>query len=361
MEFLNGGLRLEDVRGLWFRRGVEIAGNRLAPLIRDLDGELGTYRWELLPGLESYRAHNMHCFQDFSRSKSDDFSDVRSPYVAINTSLGCPFSCTYCCINAVFGKPGIRYWSIERVVGWIDELARRHHVRNIRLDDELFLLSSRRVEAFCDALIERGHDLNLWVYGRADTIDGTLLAKMRRAGITWICLGIESGNEAVRRDVNKNIAGDIKATVAAIRAAGIHVLGNYMFGLPEDTLETMQQTLDLALELNTEYANFYCVMAYPGSRLYDDALRQEGALPDGWEGYSQYGYTAQPLPSRHLSPAQILKFRDQAFVAYHTAPGYLEMIRKTFGERVVGHIAKMLAVPIRRSLLEKHDDFRGAL
>jgi len=162
IRYLKGKGGIGDMPGVWYKEAGEARQAAAPARLRNLDGELGEYAWDLLPGLDRYRAHNMHCFQDFERSRRDDFSDVRSPYAVVYTSLGCPYFCHYCCIHAVYGKPSIRYWSVERVVSWIDTLVQRHGVRNIRFDDELFILDPKRVERFCDMLIERSYDLNLW-------------------------------------------------------------------------------------------------------------------------------------------------------------------------------------------------------
>lgn len=352
VDYLKGKKAIKSVQGLWFKNNGSVYFTSPAAIIENLDEELSDYAWDLLPDLNSYRAHNMHCFRDFENSKTSDFSDVRSPYVAMNTSLGCPYSCHYCCINATFGKPGIRYWSLDKVSSWIDTLVNKYKLRNIRFDDELFILSPKRVERFCDLMIGRGYDLNIWAYGRVDTIKESLLEKLKKAGINWICLGIESGNEKVRNAVNKNIKKNIKDVVKMIQAHGIYVLGNYMFGLPEDDINTMKDTLRLAMDLNCEFANFYSVMAYPGSRLYEWASRHEGYLPKDWKGFSQLGYETQPLPTRYLSAKEVLRFRDEAFYKYHTNSIYLDMITARFGKKVRDHIEKMLNVKIRRKILE---------
>jgi len=349
IECLGGRKAIKDVKGLWYWSNGEVEFTSQAPVVADLDEQLDGYAWDLLPNLDRYRAHNMHCFQDFQKSQREDFSDVRSPYAAMNTSLGCPYSCHYCCINAIFGKPGIRYWSLEKVLSWIDVLVNKYRVRNIRFDDELFILSPKRVERFCDMLIERNYDCNLWVYGRVDTTKDFLLKKIKQAGINWICLGIESGNEKVRNDVNKSIRKDIKDVVRAIQAHDIYVLGNYMFGLPEDDLTTMQETLHLAMDLNCEFANFYTVMPFPGSALYDWAVEQ-GTVPDSWAAFSQHSYDTRPLPTRYLSPTEVLAFRDEAFNTYFSSDRYLKMIDAKFGSKVTRHLEKMLTIKIRRRL-----------
>lgn len=345
---LNGGADLRGIPGLAWLEDGRFVETPPAPPVRDLDAELGRDYWDLLPPPANYRAHNMHCFQDFSQSAREDFADVRSPYATIQTSLGCPFDCSYCCTNSLFGGPGIRYWSLDTVLAWIDRLTGDFGVRNIRLDDELFVLDENRVERFCDLVISRGYDLNFWAYGRVDTVRPRLLEKMKRAGFNWLCLGIESAVARVREGAGKRYRGDVRAVVGRIREAGISVLGNFMFGLPDDNLETMNQTLDLALELNCEFVNFYSVMAYPGSRLYGEALGHEGRLPDGWEGFSQHGPRARPLPTRYLSGREVLEFRDQAFQTYFSSPRYLALIERKFGNKVTKHIGRMLEIKLAR-------------
>jgi len=341
-------VQLKNIPGLWYRKNNDIQFTFPATIIEDLDSELSSYAWDLLPGLDKYRAHNMHCFQYFEESQVDSFSDVRSPYVALNTSLGCPFECSFCMINDLFGGRSIRYWSIDTVIKWIDELVNKYKIRNIRFDDELFILNPKRVEQMCDALIERGYGLNIWVYARVNTIKESLLSKMAQAGFSWICLGIESGSEKVRKGVNKGIDGDIRDVVRTIQKYGINVIGNYLFGLPDDDIETMQETLDLAVELNCEFANFYSTMAYPGSRLFN--VTDEGDLPETWNGFSQHSYEAQPLPTKYLSPKEVLQFRDRAFNEYFTNKRYLDMIEQKFGKKVKSYIQEMLQIKLERRL-----------
>src|SRR5205823_14817997 len=105
----------------------------------------------------------------------------------------------------------------------------------------------------------------------------------------------------------------------------------------------MQRTLDLALELNCEFANFYCAMAYPGSPLYEQAARAGWRLPDTWSGYSQHAVDTLPLPTRHLTAGEVLRFRDRAFETYFTHPSYLEMVRQKFGDETIAHVRQMTA------------------
>src|SRR5437879_9749776 len=166
----------------------------------------------------------------------------------------------------------------------------------------MFALKRRHVLGLCDRLIERGYGLNIWVYARVDTVKEDMLDRLKAAGFNWLALGIEAGSGRVRAEADKDFDQDeIYRTVERIRGAGMNVIGNYIFGLPEDDADTMQATLDLAVELNCAFANFYSAMAYPGSALYAQAIRQGTPLPRAWTGYSQHARDCLPLPTRYVT------------------------------------------------------------
>jgi radical SAM superfamily enzyme YgiQ (UPF0313 family) len=248
------------------------------------------------------------------------------------------------------GVNSYRFWSPQSVIAQIDTLVNRYGVRNLKIADEMFVLNRRHVQGLCDLILERGYDLNIWAYARVDSVRGEgTVEKLSLAGFNWLCFGIESASERVREDVRKGFdADDVHRTLEKVRAAGIHVIANYIFGLPEDDLETMQATLDLALELNCEFANFYCAMAYPGSQLYRVALQEGWPLPEQWSGYSQHAVDTLPLPTRYLSGAEVLRFRDHAFQVYFRNPAYLEMIGRKFGAETVRHVREMASHKLER-------------
>ena len=327
------------VPGLWYRDGAGIRSNPPAALISDLDTYLPVAAWDLLP-MDVYRAHNWHCFDDLEH---------RSPYGALYTSLGCPYNCVFCCINAPFGKPGIRYRSPRRVVDEITLLAEKYGVRNLKIVDELFILKEEHYMAIVEGIIARRLDLNIWAYARIDTVKTANLARMKQAGINWLALGIESANPDVRDGADKRMQPrDITSVVRSIQDTGIRVIGNFIFGLPDDTRKTMEETLQLAMDLNCEFINFYCAMAYPGSKLYDMALSEGWELPTAWHGYSQHGYDMLPLPTGSLTAAEVLQFRDEALHRYFANPAYLDMIGQKFGTRVRGHLVEMSSTRLKR-------------
>ncbi|MBI3262610.1 MAG: radical SAM protein, partial [Acidobacteria bacterium] len=327
---------LRSVPGLVHRQGGRVVVNPAAPLVTDLDRDMPGVAWDLLP-MTRYRAHNWHAFG----------YPTRTPYAAIYTTLGCPYHCSFCCIQAPFkgGEAALalsssvnsyRFWNPRQVVQEIDRLVAAYGVRHIKFADEMFVLNQRHVIGICDLLIERDYGLNIWAYARVDTVKDAMIDKLKRAGFNWLALGIEAASDRVLADVDKRYRrSEVFETIGKLKAAGINVIGNYIFGLPEDTAASMQETLDLALELNCEFGNFYSAMAYPGSPLYDTALQAGWRLPEKWSGYSQHSVDTLPLPTRHLSAGEVLAFRDHAFNVYFSHPPYLDLVRRKFGEATV--------------------------
>lgn len=345
-----GAAELRRVRGLLWWDGDEVVSNPAAPIVRNLADEMPGVAWDLLD-MKRYRAHNWHCFG----------RDSREPYAALYTTLGCPFTCTFCCIQAPF-KAGeaaagfdpslnsYRRFDPDHVLAQMTSLVQDHGIRNFKIADELFLLHRNHVAKICDGLAALRADLNLWAYARVDTCrDPELLARMRAGGVRWLAIGIESASEHVRADVDKGYRPEaIQKAIGLVRQAGIHVMGNYIFGLPEDDRATMRQTLDFAKELNTEFANFFSAMAYPGSQLYRDAIARGWPLPATWDGYSQHSRACLPLPTRHLSGPEVLGFRDAAFREYFDRPAYRAMARATFGPGVDAELDGMLGQSLAR-------------
>ena len=345
----SGDMDYRKVRGLWYRNGSGIHRSDAAPLVTDVERDMPAITWDLLP-MSRYRAHNWHCFGDLKRQ----------PYAALYTTLGCPYHCSFCCIQSPFKdgeaalgfKPSVnsyRYWSPQSIIAQLDTLVEVYGVRNIKIADEMFVLNPAHVRGICDLIIERGYDLNIWAYARVDTVKDDMVDKLKRAGFNWIAFGIEAASEQVRNGVQKGFGQDqVFKTISKVRAAGINVISNYIFGLPDDDMTSMQATLDLALELNSEFANFYSTMAYPGSPLYDLAVKSGWPLPAEWSGYSQHSIDTLPLPTKHLPASAVLRFRDHAFQAYFSDVNYLEMIRSKFGQPTVDHIREMSSHPLVR-------------
>lgn len=348
LEFKKGKKKLNQIPGLWYWDENEIKKNKSANMFEDLDHNLPGQAWNLLD-MTKYKAHNWHTFHDL---------DSRNLYASLQTSLGCPFKCTFCCINAPFERNTIRFWSPKHIMEQIKILVEEYNIYNIKIPDEMFVLNPKQIHELCDRISASGYGdkLNFWVYARIDTLnDNEMLKKMSKTGFKWLALGIESSSEHVRDGVVKGRFGnyDIENIVKKVRDMGFYVGANYIFGLPDDDIDSMKQTLDLSMRVNSEWANFYSAMAYPGSQLYPLAKKNKWLLPDdpggpGWIGYSQHNYETLPLKTDKIKASEVLEFRDNAFHTYFSGSNYLKMINNTFGDNTVSHIKKMSEYKILR-------------
>jgi radical SAM superfamily enzyme YgiQ (UPF0313 family) len=176
---------------------------------------------------------------------------------------------------------------------------------------------------------------------------------MKKAGVNWVAYGIEAADDKVRDAVDKGSSqAVIDRAIEMTRQAGINIVGNFIFGLPEDSHETMQKTFDMAKQYLFEYANFYAAMAYPGTELHEQAKKEGILLPKTWKGYGQYSEEALPMSTKYLTSAEVLRFRDNAFVEYTSDPAYLALVRQKFGDPAVDFINGLLKIKLRRKLLE---------
>ncbi len=280
---LETGTSLEGVRGLTWRdrdgglhRGAE-RGFR-----QDLES-LPRPAWHLL-SLSKYRA----------------FGDGAS----VITSRGCPHRCLFCVGRKMIGREG-RFRSPKAVVEEMEALCRLGF-RGIRVEDDLFTLRRERALAICQEIERRGLSLRWRAYSRVDTVDPELLGWMRRAGCERLLFGAESGSPQILRRVGKGITPEqTRRAVAMCQEAGIGVLASFVLGLPGETRETMDMTLEFARSLGVPYT-LNILTPYMGTAVRDRApeLGIE-ILSDDWRLYGQ-GRPVVATPSVrpwHLSRA----------------------------------------------------------
>ncbi|MFL2876002.1 MAG: B12-binding domain-containing radical SAM protein [Pelagibacterales bacterium MED-G43] len=357
VEDLNDDKSLRKIKGIGFRNEdnfIEINEAEIIVPKKLLDTDLPGIAWDLLPPLKMYRTAGWH-----SWSNNSD----KQPFAALYTSLGCPYTCSFCMINIINRTNNsenisskdsniFRWWTPEFIIKQFDYFAKQG-VKNIKIADELFVLNPNHFMKICDMIIERKYDFNIWAYSRIDTCKPQYLEKLKKAGVNWLGLGIENPSSIIRKEVHKDAFKNVKIIdiINSMRDAGIYVAANYIFGLPEETKESLEFTYNFAEETNTEMVNFYSAMAYPGSPLHLEARKNKIKLPTTYSGYSQHSYDTQNLPSQNLSAAEILSFRDKAWDKYHTNPKYLKLLENKFGMNSVNNLKKTTKIKLKRKLL----------
>ncbi len=357
---------LKNIKGIAYRDNEKIIQNKPEIVVPNerMDRDLPGYAWDLLPfeknPLDLYRSPMWHAEYD---------EEKRSPYAALHSSLGCQFKCSFCMINLInrnddedigvssnYNK--MRFWSPEFIIKEFEKLIKMG-VNTIRITDEMFLLNPKYYLPLCKKLAELNKDdkLRMWAYSRIDTVKNPeVLSIVRKAGIKWLCLGIESGDKKVRLEVAKGKFEDVdvRKIIKQVHKADIDVMANYMYGLPGDDKETIKKTYELSVELCTSGWNTYPAMALPGSLLYKQGIENGIEMPKSYSGYSFHAYDTICLPTEKLKSWEILKLRDDAFVNYHTNSAFLDRIKKRFGYKAVENILKMAKIKLTRKIVEEN-------
>ena len=355
------------VDGIAYKFGNKIFFSSASHIVSKdrMDLDMPGYAWDLLPyknkPFDLYRSPLWH---------ADYIEKFRSPYVAIQTSIGCQFKCSFCMINLINKNDvleegvannynGMRHWSVEFVKNEFEKIINMG-VSTIRITDEMFFLNKKYYRPIIQYLknINTDDKLRIWAYSRIDTVpDPETLKDIRAAGFRWICLGIESGDQKIRLEISKGKFQevDVRKVVHQIENAGINVLANYIYGLPGDDNDTIEKTYQLSVELNTLGWNTYAAMALPGSPLYKEAKENGMQLPKEYDEFSFHSYNCIPLSTDKMPAHEILRRRDNNFHRYFERPEFLDRLSKKFGLHAKENVKKMLQKKLKRKIIEVAD------
>ena len=257
--------RWEGVKGIAYRCGADIYCTPARELIADLD-TLPVPARSLLP-LGRYRALGMP--------------------VSLTTSRGCPFKCIFCIGRKMVGSR-VRYRSPGKVVDEMEYLSGLHF-HQINIADDLFTANKSHCLGVCDEIIKRRLKLTWTSFARVDTVSEEILTRMQAAGCSAVSFGVESGNPQILKTIKKGITREqVVAAVNMCRRAGITPFASFILGLPGETPQTIQETLDFGEELKELGLSFgfHLLAPFPGTEIRADRHRYGiKILTDDWSQY----------------------------------------------------------------------------
>jgi radical SAM superfamily enzyme YgiQ (UPF0313 family) len=240
------------------------------------------------------------------------------------TSRGCPYQCIYCS-KPITGHTW-RARSPEDVVAEWRYLVQEMGATEIGITDDVWNLKLGRAKEICRLLIaeELNHVPWITVHGmRADHTDAELFHLMKQAGCRRVGFGVESGNQAVLDAIKKKqTLVDVRRAFKEAKAAGLQTMGFFIFGLPADTEETMDDTIRFSLELDPDMANFMIAAPYPGTELWEIARRDGRLFSQNWTDYAIHDERARyELPS--LPPELVERKWHEANRRFYLRPRHL--------------------------------------
>ncbi len=300
---------VKRIGGLLYKENGNIIDTGPRPLVENLDH---------LP----FPARELTSYQHFYSLENKCFSTT------LITSRGCPYRCIFCIRSKLLSQ--FRPRSPKNV---IDEIK---HCMNLgfyefSIWDDTFTLDRQRVLDICNRIIEEKLVIKWSVMTRVDKVDQELIKKMKQAGCTRIRFGNESGSAEILKVLRKGIVPEqIREAFRITRAEGMSTVSFFMIGAPQETLQHIKKTLKLAKSLNASFTNFSIVTLYPGTELYELALKKGILKRDVWRDFARRPDPdfVLPLWEENFSRDQLIRLQARAYRSYYFRPLFL--IRKLF-------------------------------
>lgn len=306
VNFLNGQIKLENIKGISYIKHNTIHHNENRPLLNDLD-LLPFPAWHYFP-IDSY-------VSDFKKN------DRCLPVI---TSRGCPGHCIFC-YKGIFGNR-FRVRSPANIIEEIINLKQRYDIKEFAIIDDNFITITQRSIQVCKLLMSRHIDLpwSLPSGIRADMVTEELLKVLKQSGCYRVGFGVESGNDFILKSIKKNITKDqVRTAVRLAKDLGLEVNCFFMIGNLNETEETINDTIDFAIELDPDIAQFSVAVPLPGSEMYDILKKENRIVSSNWDDYNYFSSKNIIFEHSNLSIALLSKKLSQAYRKFYFRPKFI--------------------------------------
>ncbi|MBA7609979.1 Anaerobic magnesium-protoporphyrin IX monomethyl ester cyclase [subsurface metagenome] len=248
-------------------------------------------------------------------------SESSTPILA---GRGCPYNCIHCISNLIWQRR-YRTRSPKNVVDEIEQCVNKYNLTEFNFYDDSFTLLEDHVINICQEVRKRKLNISWLCMGRVDAISRNMIAEMRKAGCKRIAFGVESGSQEVLKLMRKNITLDqVSKAIKITKDEGIEVHASFMLGNIGETRETIEKTIKFAKELHLDNATFFITTPYPGTDLYNIALKKGYITQDTkWEDFAPLTKSLPPLVQDNLTHNELLKLQKKAFRNFYLRPRVL--------------------------------------
>lgn len=295
------GKPYSEILGLYYRDDLRAKFTGSRPFIEDLDR---------LP----FPARHL---VDNNIYRRPDNNQVQA---TIKVSRGCPFHCFFCLATPVSGAK-VRKRSPENIVEEIRECVNKYGIKNFLFWSDIFNIDKEWVMELCQKIIDSGLDITWSANTRADTADEEMAQKMYEAGCRLVSIGVESGSQEMLDKIGKKITlDDVRLTVKIFKKAGIKIYNYFVIGLPWEDEETVEDTIDFAIELDSDFISFYTATPLPGTRFYEYA--KENKLINSDTSFSS-AYFYPSVNTHHLSKDKVFELHKKAVKSFYLRPSYI--------------------------------------
>ncbi len=309
-----GGQNVGSIAGLVWRDGLD------RPIMnrpRVLDGDINRF---------PFPAHDLFKIDQYTNLQPlTDGLDPHARSFIIMTSRGCPYKCNFCS-KPVTGDTW-RMRSVDDVLAEWRWLVHDLKATEIGVTDDIWNMNLTRAKELCRRLIEEGLNTVPWVTVHGMKVNHTdleLFQLMKAAGCKRVGFGVESGDEYIlKKVIRKSQTLDmVREAFKNAKAAGLQTMGFFIFGMPEETAETMDRTIEFALELDPELANFMIAAPFPGTRMYDLLEKHGNIFSEDWHDFAIHDQKAR-FQIGDLDPQLVEEKWHEAYRRFYLRPNRL--------------------------------------
>jgi anaerobic magnesium-protoporphyrin IX monomethyl ester cyclase len=308
---LDLGLNWKRVQGIAYQEGNEIIVTSKREKIKDIDNipfVSRIYKKHLYPYLDRYF-----------------YGANRYPVITIVSGRGCPHQCSYCVYPQVMFGHEYRVRSVSNLVDELSYIKKEFpQVKEIFLEDDTLTINKKRVIEVCKEIKRRKLKI-VWSTNSRAQVDFETLKEMKAAGCRLLCVGFESANQNILNNISKKLrVEEIYEFVKNTKKAGILIHGCFLVGSEGETLDTLEETLKMAKKLNTDTAQFYPLMVYPGTKAYDWAKRNNYLTTERYnEWLTSEGLHNCVVSTSEISSSELVRWTDKARREFYLNPNYI--------------------------------------
>lgn len=252
--------------------------------------------------------------------------DNNQVQAVIKVSRGCPYHCFFCLATPVAGAK-VRKRSAENIIAEIKECVEKYGITNFLFWSDIFNVDKKWTMDLCQKIIDSGLDITWSANTRADTADEEMAEMMYKSGCRLVSIGVESGSQEMLDKIGKRITlDDVRLTVKIFKRAGIRIYNYFVIGLPWENEDTVEDTVDFAIELDSDFISFYTAVPLPGTKFYKYA--KENNLVDGNTSFSS-AYFYPSVNTHYLTKERVFELHKMAIKRFYLRPLYiLKMLRR---------------------------------
>lgn len=295
------GKKLNKIAGIYYREDLKINFTGARSFIEDLDS---------LPFPARHLVDN-----DIYRRP-----DNGKVQAVIKVSRGCPFHCFFCLATPVSGAK-VRRRSAENIIAEIRECVEKYNIRNFLFWSDIFNIDKAWTMNLCQKIIDSGLKITWSANTRADTADLEMAKKMYESGCRLVSIGVESGSQYILDKIGKRITlNQIRETINIFKKAKIRIYNYFVIGLPWENEDTAEETIEFAIELDSDFISFYTATPLPGTRFYNYAA--ENNLFDKDTSFKN-AYFYPSVNTHFLTKDRVFELHKQAIRRFYLRPLYI--------------------------------------